>query len=298
MATRRKFLKGLLATVLAGLFLPLYGFFIEPVMRLRVRRWRIAHPDWPADRPLRIAAIADIHMCEPWTTRDRLRQVVARTNALGADVTVILGDLMTAHKFVTEKIPVEDTAAILKDLTAPLGVWAILGNHDWWNDPTAQRTGKGPIIAHRALEDVGIPVLHNRAIELPNGVWLAGLGSQVALLRGKGRFAGTDDLPGTLAQVPEDAPAILLAHEPDIFPQVPSRIPLTLSGHTHGGQVRLFGWSPVVPSRFGNRFAYGKVTEEGRHMVVSGGIGCSIFPVRFGVVPEITLIELDSEQSA
>ena len=67
---------------------------------------------------------------------------------------------------------------------------------------------------------------------------------------------------------------------------------LTLSGHTHGGQVRLFGWSPVTPSQYGNRFAYGHIIEDGRHLVVSGGLGCSIMPVRFGMPPEITVIDL------
>lgn len=106
-------------------------------------------------------------------------------------------------------------------------------------------------------------------------------------------FRGLDDLPGTLAQLTDDAPVILLAHEPDIFPTVPDRVALTLSGHTHGGQVRLFGWSPVVPSAYGNRFAYGHVREGNRDLIVSGGVGCSILPLRLGVVPEITLIEIE-----
>ena len=121
--------------------------------------------------------------------------------------------------------------------------------------------------------------------------WLLGLGDQIALLR-RPRLRGVDDLPGTLAKITDDAPAILLAHEPDIFPKVPARVALTLSGHTHGGQVRLFGYSPVTASRFGNRYAYGHVREDGRDLVVSGGLGTSIFPVRFGVRPEIVLIAL------
>ena len=83
-----------------------------------------------------------------------------------------------------------------------------------------------------------------------------------------------------------------LAHEPDIFPQVPERVSLTLSGHTHGGQVRLLGYSPMVPSQYGNRYAYGHVVEDGRHLVVSGGLGTSILPVRFGVPPEIVLLDV------
>ena len=98
----------------------------------------------------------------------------------------------------------------------------------------------------------------------------------------------------------DDAPILLMAHEPDLFPQVKAadrRIALTVSGHTHGGQVRLFGHSPVVPSRFGNRYAYGHIIEprpdgSDAHLVVSGGLGCSIAPVRFGVPPEIVLLEL------
>ena len=85
---------------------------------------------------------------------------------------------------------------------------------------------------------------------------------------------------------------ILLAHEPDIFAKATNRVALQLSGHTHGGQVRLFGCSPVVPSRYGNRYCYGHVVESERNLVVTGGIGCSIVPVRFGVPPEITLVDL------
>jgi predicted MPP superfamily phosphohydrolase len=124
-------------------------------------------------------------------------------------------------------------------------------------------------------------------------LWIAGLGSQWAFPRG-----GADDLAAALAPLASDeAPAILLAHEPDVFPRVPRRVALTLSGHTHGGQVRLLGYSPVVPSRYGNRYAYGHVEEDGRHLVVSGGLGCSIAPVRFGVPPEITVIELGGGQA-
>ena len=94
----------------------------------------------------------------------------------------------------------------------------------------------------------------------------------------------------------DGSPIILLAHEPDIFPDVPGRVSLTLSGHTHGGQVRLLGYSPVVPSRFGNRYAYGHIVEDDRHLIVSGGLGFSIAPVRFGVRPEIVSIELGSSE--
>ena len=154
------------------------------------------------------------------------------------------------------------------------------------------------------MERVGIRVYENDAIRMEkNGraFWLAGLGDQLALLpyRKYGRTAwqGMDDLPGTLAKITDDAPILLMAHEPDIFPKVPSRVSVTLSGHTHGGQVRLFGWSPIVPSRYGNRYAYGHVIEPredgpATSLIVSGGIGGSILPVRFGMPPEVGLLEL------
>jgi predicted MPP superfamily phosphohydrolase len=157
----------------------------------------------------------------------------------------------------------------------------------------------GRTAAHRALEAAGIKVYENDILRLQkeqHGFWLAGLGDQLALLPGarwgRASFAGVDDLPGTLANVTDAAPVILLAHEPDIFPRVPARVSLTLSGHTHGGQVRVLGYSPLVPSRFGNRYAYGHIVENGRHLIVSGGLGCAILPVRIGVPPEVVLVDV------
>jgi predicted MPP superfamily phosphohydrolase len=95
-----------------------------------------------------------------------------------------------------------------------------------------------------------------------------------------------------LWQVTDDAPVVLMAHEPDIFPNVPERVSITLAGHTHGGQVRVFGFAPFAPSRFGSRYAYGHKIENGRHMIVSGGLGCSSLPMRFGSPPEIVVVEL------
>ncbi len=279
---------------LAGLFAAVYGFFVEPALRLRVRRWRLRRTDWTAP-PLRVAVLADLHVGEPHVGLDRIQQVVRRTNALAPDLVLLLGDLAAGHRFVTRPVEIAELAPVLGGLQAKHGVFAVLGNHDWWDDLAAQRRGGGPNLYADALQRNGIPVLSNEAVKLEGpGIWLAGLEDQLAIVRGGGRFRGLDDLPGTLAQITDDAPVVMMAHEPDIFPQIPDRVALTLSGHTHGGQVRLFGWSPMVPSRFGNRYAYGHVREGGRDLVVSGGIGCSILPVRFGVTPEITVIELSA----
>lgn len=295
MIDRRTLLKGLLGIPLAGLAASVYGFFVEPALELRVQRWAIRPQGWPAGQRLRIAILTDLHMSEPYVTLERLTKVVARTNALRPDLTVVLGDLPASSRYVTREIPPEESCPVLAGLSAPLGVHAVLGNHDWWHDLMAQKRRAGPTRSGLALEANGIPVLENRAIRLGTGAgafWLAGLGDQIAFSDGKGHWTGVDDLPGTLAQITDDAPVILLAHEPDIFPKVPQRVALTLSGHTHGGQVRLFGWSPVVPSDYGNRYAYGPVEESGHHLVVSGGLGYSGIPVRFGMPPEITVVDL------
>jgi predicted MPP superfamily phosphohydrolase len=255
---------------------------------------------------LTIAVIADVHAGGPLMPAERIRAIAERTNQLQPDIVVLLGDFAASHKLMTRYVPPAEWAAALGVLRAPLGVHAILGNHDWWDDRQAQRTGQGPVIGRRALEAVGIPVYENETVRLAkNGhpFWLAGLGDQLALIRSRRkkawrRFEGVDDLPGTLAKVTDDAPVILLAHEPDIFPYVPERVALTLSGHTHGGQVRLFGYSPRVPSRYGNRFAYGHICEDERNLIVSGGLGCSILPVRIGVPPEIVMVHVSAAHVA
>jgi predicted MPP superfamily phosphohydrolase len=296
MISRRQFFKviggfGALSASTAA-----YGFG-EPVLRLRVARYDITPMQWPVDFPLKIAVIADLHACDPWMSLPRIEAIVARTNALKPDVIVMLGDYVAGHRHVTRTIPASEWAPVLAGLKAPLGVHAILGNHDWWEDKTVQREGQGPTIARRALEAAGIPVYENDAKRLSKAgrpFWLAGLGDQLAYLPARRfrpvRRIGVDDLAATLAKVTDDAPVVLLAHEPDVAMRVPARVALQLSGHTHGGQVRLFGWSPVVPTRY-DKFAYGH-SRENCDVIVSGGLGCSIMPFRLGVPPEIVLVTL------
>jgi predicted MPP superfamily phosphohydrolase len=268
----------------------------EPILRLRVARYHLSPPKWPADFQLKIAVIADLHACDPWMSLDRIGAIVERTNALNADVVVMLGDYVAGHRHVTRFIPASEWAAVLAGLKAPLGVHAILGNHDYWEDKTVQREGQGSTIARRALESAGIPVYENDARRLSKDglpFWLAGLGDQLAYVPARRfrpvRHIGVDDLGATLKKVTDDAPIILLAHEPDIARRVPARVALQLSGHTHGGQVRLLGWSPVAPS--GQLLAYGHIRMN-CDVIVSGGLGCSLMPFRIGVPPEIGLVTL------
>jgi predicted MPP superfamily phosphohydrolase len=302
MISRRHFLRFFAGLGAFSLSTTAYGFG-EPVFRLRVARYDISPPQWPADLELKIAVIADLHACDPWMSLRHIEAIVERTNALNADIIVMLGDYVPGHRHITRTIPAGEWAPVLAGLKAPLGVHAILGNHDWWSDNAVQEQGQGPTIARRALEAAGIPVYENdarRFTKVGRPFWLAGLGDQLAYLPAR-RFRplsriGVDDLAATLAKVTDDAPIVLLAHEPDVAMRVPGRVALQLSGHTHGGQVRLFGWSPVVPSRYGGRFAYGH-TRTNCDVIVSGGLGCSIMPFRLGVPPEIVLVTLGGKAS-
>ena len=296
MITRRAFLKfGSAAAAIAGA-LGFYAVGAAP-FAVQTTRYHLKPEAWKGGPPLRIAVLTDFHAGYPWMTPERIARIVARTNAYEPDVTVLLGDYLAGHPFVLRDMAMADWATPLGKLEASLGVYSILGNHDWWGDRAARERRAGPTAAGLALEAAGVPVLENDAFRLEKGgkpFWLLGLGDQLAFGRSIG---GVDDLPGTLTQVTDDAPAILLAHEPDIFPNVPARVALTLSGHTHAGQVQLFGWAPISASRYGQRFLYGRIHERdadglSRDLIVSAGLGASVLPVRFGTQPEIVLVEL------
>jgi uncharacterized protein len=293
--TRRGLLKWLGRLSLAGAAGGTYAFVIEPGFRLRAQYYAFTPPNWTPGLKLRLVLLADPHLAEPYMPLERWNRIIDTANALGGDAILMLGDYAVSHSFVLSKVPAVEMARAAARLKAPQGVHAIMGNHDWWSDRAAQKAGHGPTLGQKALEDAGIPVLENAAVRLMKDgfpFWLTGTASVIAIYKGRRQFEGRDDLAGTLAQVTGQAPIIHLAHEPDQFVNMPERVSLTLSGHTHGGQVRLFGYSPVVPSGYGRRYAYGHIVENGRHILVSGGLGVSIIPVRFGVPPEITVLDI------
>ena len=263
-----------------------------------VRRYAPTPARWPLGLRLRIGVIADIHACEPWMSAERIRAIAEQCNGLAPDLILLLGDFNAGHRVVTGPVMPDAWAEALSVLSAPLGTYAILGNHDWWHGPVPGMPG-GPEEVRRALRSVGVRVLENEAVLVARGsqrFWLAGLADQLAHRFAPPGRKGADDLAGTLRQVRDDAPVIMLAHEPYAFARMPDRVALTLSGHTHGGQVVVPGLGPIVtPSR---RFNYGHYRVDGRDLVVSGGLGESGAPVRFGVPPEILEISLGGPEAA
>ncbi len=297
--TRRQLFQGLGAATAGGIGFG--GLALAEPFGTGVTHYRLSPSRWPAGLNVKLAVIADLHACKPWMDVERIEGIVAHVNALRPDGVLLLGDYVAGHKMARYSEPVahQDWAGALGHLRAPLGVHAVLGNHDWWEEDAVQRRRRGPTKAGLALQEAGITLHENtcrRLVKDGHPFWIAGLGDQWAFWppswKGYGVYEGVDDLAGTLARITDDAPVVLMAHEPDIFPLVPDRVALTIAGHTHGGQVRLLGYAPIVPSKYGTRYVYGHVVEQGRNLIVSGGLGCSGLPVRFGSPPEIVLIEL------
>lgn len=295
MFDRRTFLKLLAGLGLTGVGSSAYAAYQLPSSAPRVTPYQLVPRGWTPGLKLRIAALSDLHCGGVHMPMSRISTIVETANALKPDLILLLGDYVTRADRNVYGLTPRDWAPLLARLSAPLGVFAIPGNHEYWDDPEFQRPRAGIPAGSRALIENGIPMLLNKAQPLSKDgqrFWLAGLDDQIAFRMGRNRQLGLDDLDGTLAQVTDDAPVILMAHEPDLFVDVPERVSLTLSGHTHGGQIRLFGWSPYVPSNYGNRFAYGHVREDGRDLIVSCGLGTSGPPFRFGAPPEIVWLEL------
>ena len=250
--------------------------WVEP-RRLMTIHETLALPRWPAALDgVRLGVLTDIHGGAPHAGAKAIARAVDRLNAEGPDALLRLGDFIVADFLGGGRAPRADIARELGALRAPLGTFEVLGNHDW------KQAGH---TMWRALEDAGIEVLENRAVAAGD-LYVAGL----ADLRLR-----QPDLPSALAGVPPEAPVLLLAHDPDVFPFVPARVALTLSGHLHGGQLAIpVLRRPAIPSRYGERYARGHVVEDGRHLYVSSGLGTSGLPLRFLAPPEVVVLELRS----
>ena len=264
-----------LAVLVALCALAIWALWIEP-RRGVVRRRTLRLPHWPAALDgLTVALVGDLHAGAPHVDAERVRRLVAAVNRRRPQLVLLAGDFVDDEVAGADRVAPEDVAVALAALRAQLGVYAVLGNHD-------RAFGAERVAA--ALRSHGVEVLEDDARRLDARLWLAGVG---------GARREPRDPQAALDEVPDGAPVILLAHEPDLFPRVPERVSLTVAGHTHGGQVALPGlrgrW---IPSRFGERYAGGHVVEGGRHLYITTGVGTSRWPVRLGAPPEVVLLRL------
>jgi predicted MPP superfamily phosphohydrolase len=271
-----QFLLGLL--LLAVMLIVLRAAWLEP-SSLRLSSYTVSQSS-PALKGLRIAVISDLHGGAPFIDTAKIDQVVTMTNAAKPDLVLLTGDYVIAHVIGGHHMEIESIVAQLKGLHAPLGVYAVLGNHDRWED--AENIA-------RVFWRAGIPMLENSHRMLPgsrNSIALVGIGD---------RSSGAARPRRALAGV--SGPALCFTHSPDIFPRLRRTCALTIAGHTHGGQI----WLPflgrpavaVVASRYGQKYAIGIIHEDNKTLFVSPGIGTSGLPLRFGVPPEISLLTVE-----
>ena len=268
--------------VAAAAALGAWSLWIEP-RRLVVRRQQLVLPAWPtALDGLSVGLLTDLHSGMPHAGLDAVERAADALMGERPDLVCLLGDFIDRRGRFVQPVDAHALAARLAVLGgAPRGAVAVLGNHDWY-------AGAGRIEA--ALRGVGIPVLENEAAAAGDGLWTAGVGDY--------RIRGAH-VSRALAGVPAEAPVLLLSHDPDVFPFVPARVALTLSGHTHGGQVGIpILRRPVVPSHYGERYVHGHVVEDGRHLYVSSGLGTSGIPVRLLMPPEVVILTLRAPSSA
>jgi predicted MPP superfamily phosphohydrolase len=220
-----------------------------------------------------IAQISDLH-CGPLTPPSRVERWVESVNTLGADLVAVTGDLITSGDGYVASV-----AAALGRLRAREGVFACMGNHDYFTD--------GEALAH-ALERGGIAVLRNRGVTVARGeaqLYIGGVDDT---------WTKRDDVAGAMAACPAGAPSVLLAHDPNLFPQAAAEgADLVLSGHTHGGQFAIPGFARRWNlARVVTTFTAGLYRKDGAALYVNRGLGTTGPPIRLGARPEIALLTL------
>jgi len=262
--------------------LPLYAGEISR-HEISIERPTITLPRLPeAFRGLTIAQVSDFHYAE-YTEAFFIKRIVERINQLKPDMVVFTGDFITNGLWPTQDTVrfAGECAEMLSRVQCPAR-YAILGNHD----STRQILERAVI---DGLETNGIPVLRNRSVPLERAggrLWLAGAGDAFCH-----QMRLDEAIPAAARK--DSEPVILLMHEPDVLPEVARYdVDLMLSGHTHGGQVRLPFLPPMFLPRLGQHYAEGLYRLGSTQLYVNRGVGTVTLPFRFNCPPEITLITL------
>jgi uncharacterized protein len=276
--TRREFLKiarntAVGSALAGGITTAGYATLFEP-NRLKISRTTVQIRRLPRClEGLRIVLMTDFHLF-PFTSVDLVQQAIRQAGALNPDLVLFAGDFV-----YSEAEAACELSPILARLNPKLGSFAVLGNHDHV---------KGPTIVRHALERSGIEVLNNRGVTLSvgaSGFYLAGVDSIVA---------GTPDVRAAFASYRSDVPTLVLAHEPDSIDYYSQRVPidLQLSGHSHGGQIRLPAIGPVFLPIWGRRYPRGLYRIKDSQLFTSQGIGMVDLPIRVNCPPEVAEITL------
>jgi len=259
-----------LALLLAG---ALAWTLVEPRI-VTVAEYEITSPDVQAALDgTQIVFLTDIHH-GTYLSRDRVRSLVDRVNGMHPDLVVLGGDYIHGG---ADRI--EPCFAELARLRAPLGVYGVLGNHDHWASTR---------LSEESMADAGIEQLDNR------GVWIERGGGRIRLGGVGDLWEDEQRIEATTGGTSPDDFVLLLTHNPDYVEELtPGAVDMALAGHTHGGQVTLFGlWAPTLPSKLGQKYRSGLVETGPVPVIVSNGIGSITPPLRFGAPPQIVLVTL------
>lgn len=272
---RRRFLKltcgGIAIALTSCAASPLWAFFLEPSW-LSLERVRIPIKAPPSHLVgLRIAFLSDLHH-GPHVGLSHIRRAIQTAQEVKPHLVLLGGDFVSQSAEYAALCAQE-----LASFQAPLGVYACLGNHDYWTDPD---------VVTKALHRAGVRVLRNEGLEVIDGLWVAGLDDV---------WEGRPSLDAALRGMPIGAVAVLIVHEPDYADEVASdgRVALMVSGHTHGGQVRIPFLGPPVLPYLGRRYPAGLYAVGSMRLYVSRGVGLISPPVRFNCRPEVTLLTLE-----
>jgi uncharacterized protein len=262
----------LVAFGLAALGWMYWSAIADPV----VREANVELVDWPAGAaPIRAVVISDIHVAGPDMPPARLAAIVSQINALRPDIVLIAGDFVSDKRLSTRRYPFDEAVAPLARLRAPLGSFAVMGNHDHWRNSAE---------AHQTLAAANVRILDNQAVQA-GPLALGGLDDD---------FTARADAAATVSAMRGLAGArVLLSHSPDPFAALPDDVGLMLAGHTHCGQIRLPWYGAIgTVSRHGARYECGLIRERGRTLIVGAGVGTSIVPLRLVPPPDLWLIRL------
>jgi len=264
-------------TLMALLFALFVCWTLIEARTIKVSRSVLTSPNVPeAFDGSTLVFAADIH-AGPYLGRARMRALVDRINALEPDAVILGGDYVGGRAGGVKAFYSE-----VGELRAPLGVFAVLGNHDYW---------EGVSNAYQGMADANIRLLVNENATVTRN------GQSIRIAGVDDAWIGNADLEAAAADIGEDEFAVFVSHTPDYFPEALPRsgttFDLALAGHTHGGQLTIFGTlAPLVPSVYGQRYKGGWLEESGVPVLVTRGAGNVTVPMRFFAQPEIHVIEL------